>query len=109
MKEAVQHFVKERRLANGKVVIWNGRAVRIASWQSMNLVEMSKMYADLAQAKQEISEEEYHAKGQADTLRTKRQERIMAKTKHEGMQLSGRSEATNKAFQRIPSENSSPR
>lgn len=75
----------------------------------MSLIEIAKIYTDLVKAEREIPEEEYRAKDQINTLRTKYHEALMVKMKEEGMYFSDRFDATTKAFELIQNQSLNPR
>ena len=67
----------------------------------MNLIEIAQIYTDLVKLEKEIPEQEYLAKDQANALRTKYHELLMAKMRQEGIPFSDRFDAMNKAFELI--------
>ena len=67
----------------------------------MTLIEIAQIYTDLVQLEKEIPEQECQAKDQANALRTKYHELLMAKMRQEGIDFSDRFDAMNKAFQLI--------
>ena len=67
----------------------------------MTLLEIAQIYTDLVKLEKEISEQEYQAKDQANALRTKYHELLMAKMRQEGINFSDRFDAANKAFELI--------
>lgn len=67
----------------------------------MTLVEIAQIYTDLVKLDKEVSEEEYHAKDQINVLRTKYHELLMARMREEGIYISDRFDAMNKAFELI--------
>ena len=67
----------------------------------MNLIEIAQIYTDLVQLEREIPEQEYQAKEQANALRTKYHEILMAKMREEHVEFSDRLDAMNKAFELV--------
>ena len=72
----------------------------------MSLVEIAQIYTDLVKLERETPEQEFQAKDQANTLRTKYHEMLMAKMRDEGIYFSDRFDAMNKAFELIRNEKS---
>lgn len=70
----------------------------------MSLIEIAQIYTDLVKLEQEISEQDYQAKDQANALRTKYHELLMAKMREDGIDFSDRFDAMNKAFQIIQNQ-----
>ncbi len=72
----------------------------------MTLIEIAQIYADLVKLEQEIPEQEYQAKDQANAIRTKYHEILMTKMREEGIPFLDRFDAMNKAFKLIQKEKS---
>ena len=72
----------------------------------MTLIEIAQIYTDLVKLEKEIPEREFQAKDQANAMRTKYHEILMAKMKEEGIYFSDRFDAMNKAFELIQKEKS---
>lgn len=70
----------------------------------MTLIEIAKIYMDLVKAENKIPEEEYHAKDEINTLRTKYHQFLMEKMRQEEMPFSDRFDAMNKAFDLVQKE-----
>ncbi len=65
----------------------------------MTLIEIAQIYTDLVKLEKEIPQHEYHAKDQANALRTKYHQLLMEKMRQEGISFSDRFDAMNKAFE----------
>jgi hypothetical protein len=65
----------------------------------MKAQEIAQIYTDLVNAEKEIPEEEYHAKDQINTLRTKYHNILMDLMREEGIDFFDRFDATRKAFE----------
>ena len=72
----------------------------------MTLIEIAQIYTDLVKLEKEIPEQEFQAKDQANAIRTKYHEILMAKMREEGIPFSDRFDAMNKAFELIQKEKS---
>lgn len=70
----------------------------------MNLIEIAQIYTALVKAEKEIPGNKTHAKDQANALRTKYHELLMAKMREEGIPFSDRFDAAHKAFELIHKE-----
>lgn len=73
----------------------------------MTLIEIAQIYTDLVKLEKEIPEQQYHAKDQANVLRTKYHELLMEKMRQEGIPFSDRFDAMNKAFELVQKEHTS--
>ena len=65
----------------------------------MTLIEIAEVYTDLVNAENEIPQEDFHAKEQINTLRTKYHNLLMDHMTREGIYFSDRFDATSKAFE----------
>ena len=67
----------------------------------MTLIEIAQIYTDLVKLEKEIPAENFRAKDQANALRTRYHELLMAKMKEEGLPFSDRFDAAHQAFQLV--------
>lgn len=67
----------------------------------MTLIEIAQIYTELVRLERNIPDEQIQAKDQAQTLRTKYHEILMAKMREEGIDFSDRFDAAHKAFELI--------
>lgn len=67
----------------------------------MTLIEIAEIYTSLVNLEKQIPEEAFQAKDQANVLRTRYHELLMAKMKEEGISFSDRFDAMHVAFQLV--------
>ena len=70
----------------------------------MTLIEIAQIYTDLVKLEREIPEQAFHAKDQANSIKTKYHEILMAKMREDGIPFADRFDAMNKAFELIQKE-----
>ena len=67
----------------------------------MTLIEIAEIYTGLVNLEKQIPEEAFQAKDQANVLRTKCHELLMAKMREEGISFADRFDAAHIAFQLV--------